>query len=240
MVLNNNRKEKLRILLKQLKIEQEVDLMLINQALTHPSYLVEVRDYPGEHNQRLEFLGDAVVGLVIARYLFQEYPHKDEGELTKMRAAIVCEASLAIGAQALQLGSYLQMGRGEEMMGGAKRSSNLADCFEAFMGALYLSLGLEEVRTLILKVLKQRISQAARGLYNDHKTQLQEYIQRVPDNRLEYRILQEVGPDHQKEFLGAVFLNEEKLAEGKGRTKKEAEQYAARLALIHLGVIENE
>lgn len=121
-------------------------------------------------------------------------------------------------------------------MGGAKRPSNLADCFEAFVGALYLNLGLEKIQPLVLNLLKNKISNAAKGKFQDYKTQLQEYIQRSPDNRLSYKILQEDGPDHEKQFLAAVYLNDKEMARGKGFSKKEAEQKAARLALRKLGV----
>ena len=218
-------------LVNKLKLTRKMDLRLINKALTHPSYIYEGNDSAGESNQRLEFLGDAVVGLVVAEYLFKELPRKTEGELTKMRAAIVCEASLAEAAKHLKLGDYLLLGKGEELMGGAERTSNLADCFEAFIGAVYLSVGLEKVRTLILSVLQDKIRSAVTGNLEDYKTQLQEYIQRCPENRLTYKILDEEGPDHNKTFRAAVYLNERELARGAGRTKKEAEQQAAGLAL---------
>ncbi len=235
--MNANRQKQLEQLLEELGIKAKVNLALVHQALIHPSYVYEGGAATGEHNQRLEFLGDAVVGLVIGQYLYEQYPQKTEGELTKMRAAVVCEPSLARAAQQLSLGKYLLLGRGEEMMGGAKRPSNLADCFEAFIGALYLIAGLDFVKHLILKVLQQEIIQAAQGNYGDYKTQLQEYIQRVPESRVVYQILEERGPDHDKVFLAAVYCNEEEMARGQGRTKKEAEQQAARLALLKLGVL---
>ncbi|MBZ4653840.1 MAG: ribonuclease [Peptococcaceae bacterium] len=236
--MNGNRKKQLEQLLEEVGIKDKADLTLVHQALIHPSYVYEGGAAAGEHNQRLEFLGDAVVGLVIGQFLFEKYPHKTEGELTKMRAAVVCEPALARAAQQLNLGQYLLLGRGEEMMGGAKRPSNLADCFEAFAGALYLTVGLDFVRNLILRVLHHDIIQAAQGNYGDFKTQLQEYIQRAPESRVSYQILKETGPDHDKLFLAAVYCNDEEMARGRGRTKKEAEQQAARLALLKLGVIQ--
>jgi len=235
-MLSEKRKAQLAQLLASLKLDEEVDLELVNQALTHPSYLYEGGGQD-EHNQRLEFLGDAVVGLIVAQYLYKKYPHKGEGELTKMRAAAVCEASLAQAAQELNLGSYMLLGRGEGQMGGATRASNLADCFEALMGALYLSLGLEKVTPLLLRLLQDKIRKVSRGNYGDYKTQLQELIQKNPDQQLSYRILKEEGPDHDKVFLAGVYLNEQKLAQGKGHTKKEAEQRAAKQALQKLGAI---
>lgn len=232
-MLSAKRKAQLTELLLNLKLNQDTDLELVNQALTHPSYLYEGGGNE-EHNQRLEFLGDAVVGLIVGQYLFRKYPQKSEGELTKMRATVVCEASLAEGAQSLNLGAYLQMGRGEGHMGGASRTSNLADSFEALIGALYLSLGLEKVTPLLLMILNDKITKAARGKYGDYKTQLQEFVQKTPDQHLTYQILREEGPDHDKVFQSGVYLNNEEIAEGRGRTKKEAEQQAAKQALQKL------
>lgn len=234
--MDQRRKEKLEGLLARMQIAEKVDLLLLNQAFTHPSFLFEGKGMQGIHNQRLEFLGDAVVGLVVAEYLYTKYPEKTEGELTKMRAAIVCEASLVQAAKVFHFGDYLLMGRGEEQMGGAGRVSNLADCFEAVIAALYLSLGIEKVRSIILQVLKTSIEMAAKGDFGDFKTKLQEYIQKDPQSSLEYRIFKEEGPDHAKTFWAAVYLNETELAEGSGKTKKEAEQSAARAALHKLGV----
>ena len=237
IMLNLQRKAHLEQLLSQLKLEDEINLELIDQALTHPSYIFEGRGVSALNNQRLEFLGDAVVGLVIGQYLYEKLPQKTEGVLTKTRAAIVCESSLVQGARSLRLGEYMLLGRGEQQMGGADRVSNLADCFEAIIGALYLSLGLEKVRTLILRVLKQQIMQAIKGEFGDFKTELQEHIQKDPHSSLGYKILQEKGPDHAKKFWAAVYLNEEELARGMGKTKKEAEQNAAMHALQELGVV---
>lgn len=235
-MLNSQRKAQLAQLITQLKLGKEINLELVDQALTHPSYIFEGRGASTLHNQRLEFLGDAVVGLVVGQYLYEKLPQKTEGVLTKTRAAIVCESSLVQGARFLRLGEYLLLGRGEQQMGGAERNSNLADCFEAFVGALYLSLGLEKIRPFILSILKQQIKQAIKGDFGDFKTELQEHIQKDPHSSLGYKILQEKGPDHAKEFGAAVYLNEEELARGMGKTKKEAEQNAAMYALQKLGV----
>lgn len=235
-MLDLQRKARLENLLLQLNIKEKINLNLLDQALTHPSYIFEGRGVSQMHNQRLEFLGDAVVGLVIGQYLYEKHPQKTEGELTKMRATIVCETSLFQGAKSIGLGDFLLLGKGEEQMGGAGRTSNLADCFEALMGALYLSLGLEKVRSVILAVLQEVIEHAVNGDFGDYKTKLQEYIQKDHNSNLVYKILREEGPDHAKKFWAAVYLNEEELARGKGHTKKEAEQKAAKSALSKLGV----
>lgn len=236
-MLSEKRKEMLKAFVKDLGIVKEIDYALVNKSLIHPSYLFDKKGYEDEHNQRLEFLGDAVVGMVIAQYMYEKYPEKTEGELTKMRAAVVCEASLADVAKKLSLGEYLLLGKGEETMGGAQRASNLADCFEAFIGALYLSTNLEDIKTFILRVLKQKIKQAAMGNFGDYKTQIQEYIQRDRGKQLGYKIIKEEGPDHDKVFYAGVYVNDDEIAQGKGRTKKEAEQLAAKEALGKLGVL---
>ncbi|MFZ7104510.1 MAG: ribonuclease III [Peptococcaceae bacterium] len=210
---------------------------LLNTALTHPSYVFEKGTQQANHNQRLEFLGDAVVGLIVGDYLFQLFPDKTEGELTKMRAAVVCEGSLAKAANRLGIGRYLLMGKGEKIGGGAERPSNLADAWEALIGALYLELGLEKIREFTLKYLKPQIEMVIVGNYGDYKTQFQEFIQRQPDNNVEYQIISESGPDHEKIFVSGIFLNSALISQGSGRTKKEAEQNAAHQALIKMGEI---
>lgn len=211
---------------------------LLNAALIHPSYVYEKGSRHGGHNQRLEFLGDAVVGLIIGDYLYQRFPDKTEGELTKMRAAVVCESSLAKAAQRLGIGRYLLMGKGEKIGGGAQRPSNLADAWEAVIGALYLELGLEEIREFTLSYLKPEIEMVVIGNYGDYKTQFQEFIQQNPNNSVEYKIISESGPDHEKIFVSGIFLNGTLISQGSGRTKKEAEQNAAQQALMKMGEIE--
>ncbi|MFZ5943776.1 MAG: ribonuclease III [Bacillota bacterium] len=207
---------------------------LLNAALTHPSYVFEKGTRVGSHNQRLEFLGDAVVGLIVGDYLYNRFPDKTEGELTKMRAAVVCESSLAKAAKRLGIGEYLLMGKGEKIGGGAQRPSNLADAWEALIGALYIELGLESIREFTLKYLKNEIDTVIKGNYGDYKTQLQEFIQRQPDNLIEYQILSESGPDHEKHFVAGILQNGSLISQGSGRTKKEAEQNAAQKALEKL------
>ncbi len=232
------REQHLENLQRTLKIKlQNVEQLSI--ALTHPSFLLEKE---GSHvlvnNQRLEFLGDAVVDLVVGQYLFEEFPDKPEGELTKMRAALVCEGSLASAARRVSLGEYLLIGKGERGCGGANRSSNLADAWEAMVGAIYLELGVDAVRPIILNNIRPEIEQVRKGHYGDYKTQLQEEVQRQKDTTISYEIIREEGPDHAKKFTACVRINNEVCAEGEGKTKKEAEQNAACRTLIKLGVIE--
>ncbi|MDK2822166.1 MAG: ribonuclease [Clostridia bacterium] len=210
---------------------------LLNTALTHPSYVFEKGPQAGNHNQRLEFLGDAVVGLIVGDYLYHLFPEKTEGELTKMRAAVVCESSLAKAANRLGIGQYLLMGKGEKIGGGAQRPSNLADAWEAVVGALYIELGLEAIREFTLKYLKPEIEKVINGNYGDYKTQFQELVQKQPDNVIEYQIISESGPDHEKEFVAGIFQDGKLVSQGRGRTKKEAEQNAAHRALVKMGEI---
>lgn len=210
------------------------DLALLNMALTHPTYAFEHQHEAATHNQRLEFLGDAVLGLVVAEYLYHHYPEKPEGELTKMRAAVVCEATLARKATEIQLGSYLLLGKGEEMTGGRERPSILADAFEALIGAIFLASGLSASRQFILRRFKNDLETAARGKYRDYKTLLQELVQEKHNENVTYVILEESGPDHDKRFVAGVSFQQQILAKGTGKSKKEAEQNAAGQALQKL------
>ncbi|MEW6661265.1 MAG: ribonuclease III [Bacillota bacterium] len=206
----------------------------INTSLTHPTYAFENRHLGWEHNQRLEFLGDAVLGLVVGEYLFHHFPELPEGELTKMRAMVVCEASLARMARILGLGPLLLLGRGEEMNGGRERPSILADAFEALTGAVFLEAGYQAARRNVLKTLMEDLQSLTPGDYHDFKTMLQEYVQKETETNVTYAILHETGPDHDKRFVAGVSLKGRLLAEGFGRSKKEAEQEAARNALEKL------
>lgn len=210
----------------------------LSAALTHPSFILENEGNQLINNQRLEFLGDAVVDLVVGHFLYEEFPDKPEGELTKMRAALVCESSLANAARRLNLGEYLLIGKGERGCGGSNRSSNLADAWEAMVGAIYLEAGIDSVRSLILDYLQPEMEQVRKGHYGDYKTQLQEVVQQKRDATIAYQIIKEEGPDHAKKFTACVNINGEQQAEGTGKTKKEAEQNAACRTLIQLGVIE--
>ena len=210
---------------------QEINLELLNRALIHPSYAFENQGRTIEHNQRLEFLGDAVLGLIAAEYLYQSFPDLSEGDLTKIRASAVCESTLAAVARLIGLGDYLCLGKGEELSGGRERPSILADALEAVIGAIYLSGGFEPVRSFILRYLKDSLSQPPGGHLGDYKTTLQETVQQRGSESVSYKIMQEFGPDHNKRFIAGVFYRGRLLGQGEGRTKKEAEQQAARIAL---------
>ncbi|TDA65648.1 MAG: ribonuclease III [Clostridia bacterium] len=210
-------------------------LPILNTALTHPSYAFENRLDAVESNQRLEFLGDAVLGLVVAEFLYRRFPHRPEGELTRMRAAMVCEPTLARVARKLDLGRYLLLGRGEELSGGRERPSILADVFEAVCGAICLDVGLEAAREFILGQLSSALQELeTQRDYGDYKTVLQELVQRKYDENVSYLILDERGPDHRKEFVAGVRFHGRILATGSGRSKKEAEQQAAKKALDNI------
>jgi len=204
---------------------------LLKQAFTHSSYVNEHRRKLYEDNERLEFLGDAVLELTVSKYLFEKYPMMSEGELTKLRAAIVCEPSLVMFANQLGFGEFVLLGKGEEMTGGRERPAMLADVFESFIGALYLDRGLEQVVEFLRKVVFPKIDEGAFSHVMDYKSQLQELIQRDSNGTIQYKILQEKGPAHNREFVSIVLLNGEKLGSGSGKSKKEAEQHAAERAL---------
>ncbi|MHB1651065.1 MAG: ribonuclease III [Desulfitobacteriaceae bacterium] len=203
-------------------------------ALTHPSYLFENPVAGAENNQRLEFLGDAILDFIVAEYLYLKYPDRPEGELTKMRAAVVNEGTLARKAMEIGLGQELLLGRGEQVSGGRERPSILADAWEAVIGAVYLQYGLQEARRIVLDLLKSPIEDVAQGNYGDYKTMLQEKAQRE-ESEVSYRILVEEGPDHNKKFTSGVFLQGKIKGKGSGRTKKEAEQNAAQQVLESWG-----
>lgn len=211
-----------------------VNEKLLIQAFTHSSYVNEHRKKPHEDNERLEFLGDAVLELTISQYLFQKYPTMSEGELTKLRAAIVCEPSLVQFANELQFGSLVLLGKGEEMTGGRERPALLADVFEAFIGALFLDQGLEAVCSFLQDIVYPKINNGAFSHVMDYKSQLQELIQRDGIGNIEYKILHEKGPAHNREFVSRVSLNGIVLGLGSGKSKKEAEQHAAQEALKKL------
>ena len=208
------------------------DVSLLENALTHSSYANEHRGEGMSSNERLEFLGDSVLGMVVADHLFREHPDMPEGELTRTRAALVCEGSLVEVARALELGRYLRLGRGEDAGGGRERPSILADATEAVLAALYLDGGIAQARRVIRKLIlgKEEEKSASR----DYKTALQELIQRESGRKLTYRLVGEEGPDHAKRFAVEVELDGQGVGFGEGRTKKEAEQMAARAAITAL------
>lgn len=201
-------------------------------ALTHGSYAYENRQAGPGDNQRLEFLGDAVLELVVSDYMYKTYPHFSEGELTKLRAAVVCEPSLARVARELGLGPCLLMGRGEERSGGRERPSILADAFEAILGAIYLDQGLEKACEIAVALLTPAIEDVLEGRSDrDYKTELQEAVQQNNGGQVHYIILKEEGPDHDKIFTAGVVYKNKIIGTGAGRSKKESEQQAAREAL---------
>ncbi|WP_227395901.1 ribonuclease III [Jeotgalibacillus aurantiacus] len=207
---------------------------LLIKAFTHSSYVNEHRRKPYEDNERLEFLGDAVLELSVSHYLFGTYPQMSEGEMTKLRAAIVCEPSLVVFANEMNFGDMILLGKGEEQTGGRMRPALLADVFEAFVGALYLDQGMDSVKKILEKVVFPKIETGAFSHVMDYKSQLQEFIQRNHSGTLQYEILKEKGPAHNREFISRVLLGEEELGTGTGRSKKEAEQHAAEKALVYL------
>jgi len=201
-------------------------------ALTHSSYANELRDRKAEYNERLEFLGDSVLGVIISEYVYKKNPDFKEGELTKTRSKVVCEATLAEVASEIDLGEYMLFGKGEALTGGRTRRSILADAFEALIAALYLDGGFEVVRPIIFKLMAEKIDLVERGLIvDDYKTHLQEIVQMRKDNRIKYELLEEKGPDHRKLFRTAVKINSAVIGVGEGRSKKESEQEAAKMAL---------
>lgn len=205
---------------------------LLDQALTHSSYTYESRQNGLENNQRLEFLGDAVLELAVSDHLYRSYPDRDEGDLTKLRAAVVCEPSLARVAGDLELGSCLNMGKGEERSGGRERPSILADAFEALLGAVYLDQGLECAAGLAVQCLAPVLKDVLEGrLERDYKTELQEMVQQHGSEQVQYVLLKEEGPDHHKTFTSGVLYRGKMVGRGTGRSKKDAEQQAAKAAL---------
>lgn len=206
---------------------------LLRTALTHSSYANENR---GVCNERLEFLGDAVLNMLTATYLYAAYPELPEGELTKLRAAVVCEASLYTVACAIDLGKYLLLGRGEEASGGRGRVSILADATEALIAAIYLDGGTDAARSFIIPRLEGNIRTAFEGRFlKDYKTSLQEIVQKNREETISYELTGESGPDHDKRFEVTIYLNSNPVAVGEGRSKKEAEQHAARQVLELMG-----
>ena len=206
---------------------------LLSEALNHSSYANEHRGAGISSNERLEFLGDSVLGFVTAEFLFKTYSRLPEGDLTRMRAALVCEQSLYEVARMLELGQYLKLGKGEEAGGGRERQSILADAVEAVFAAVYLDGGMEQIRSLIHRVLLSRAPAAEER--KDYKTTLQEIVQRKIGQQLTYHMVEESGPDHNKTFVFEVRLNGEPIGRGGGHSKKEAEQSAARDALERQG-----
>jgi ribonuclease-3 len=205
------------------------DKSLLQTALTHSSYANENRKSKLESNERLEFLGDSVLGFIVASHLFKNEPGMPEGQMTRTRAELVCERTLERAARKLALGDYLRLGRGEDQNGGRRRPSILADAFEALIAAVFLDGGLMPAKKIVTKLILKDLSDKPASF--DYKTALQELVQRKSGQTLSYHMTGESGPDHQKEFFVEVRLNGEAKGRGRGRSKKEAEQAAAKAAL---------
>ena len=205
------------------------DPALLDNALTHSSYANENRSKGSQSNERLEFLGDSVLGIVTADYLYRTHPDLPEGDLTRTRAALVCEESLVEVARAWDLGKYLKLGRGESAGGGRSRPSIQADAVEAVLAAVYLDGGIGSARKIIQRYILD--AEAERSKNRDYKTALQELVQRESGQVLQYHLVGSSGPDHAKVFSVEVTLNGAAVGQGRGHSKKEAEQNAARAAI---------
>ena len=204
---------------------------LLTNALTHSSYANENRACGMDSNERLEFLGDSVLGLTVADYLFRNYPELPEGKMTRVRAELVCEHTLHEVACALNLGNYIRLGKGEEHTGGRQRTSILADCVEAIVAAMYLDGGMEPARAFIYTYILSGLKEMPAGHNTDYKTELQELVQQENGRKLSYELVGSSGPDHRKTFTVQVSVDGKVLGKGEGHTKKEAEQTAAMYAL---------
>lgn len=226
--MKDKRKKELEKFTEENKITLR-DYNLLNVAFTHPTYVFENKRKGLESYQRLEFLGDAVLGMVVAQYLYETFKQEPEGTLTKMRAALVCESTLAKNARKLEIGKLLNVGKGEELTGGRDRDSSLADAFEALIGAVYLDQGLESVKKLLHNPLGE-LHRTELENFGDYKTMVQELSQKINGENVTYHIISETGPDHQKQFKAGISLKNKLLATGMGNSKKEAEQAAAKKA----------
>ena len=204
---------------------------LLQTALTHSSYANERHDPDCQSYERLEFLGDSILGLVTADFLYHQEPKLPEGKMTRLRAELVCEASLHKTALELGLGAYMRLGRGEEHTGGRERPSILADMVESIIAAMYLDGGLDKARSFILSRVLNHVEITETHRSADYKTELQELVQKKSGQQIRYEMVAESGPDHNKIFTFRVSINGQPAGEGSGRTKKEAEQMAACMAL---------
>ena len=211
------------------------NIELLKNALVHSSYANEVRGNT-HSNERLEFLGDSVLSIIVADHIFHKYPNMPEGELTRMRASLVCEKTLCAFSRELGIGEYLLLGRGEDKNGGRERDSILADAFEAVLAAIYLDGGMKAAKAHIMNtVLRDLEHYSDEDSFKDYKTTLQEINQRNPEESVTYILVDETGPDHNKQFTVAVKLNSNVIGTGTGKSKKQAEQMAAHQALKLMG-----
>ena len=207
---------------------------LLMEAMTHSSYANEHKEMKGIYNERIEFLGDAVLELTISDWLFRQFPHFQEGQLTKLRAQIVCEDSLSLLAKECSLNKYLLLGKGETLSGGREKPAILCDVFEAFIGALYLDKGVNEVQRFLNLVVIPKIKNGRYELITDFKTELQEYLQQNGTVHIRYELVKEEGPSHDKIFTVQLIVDGKKYKTASGKTKKAAEQMAAKLTMEEL------
>ena len=207
---------------------------LLFEALSHSSYANENKNL--KSNERLEFLGDSVLSIIVSDHIFKHFSHIPEGDLTKLRASLVCESALFDFSKKISLGDYILLGRGEEQTGGRERPSIVSDAFEAVIAAVYLDGGMEAARKYVLSFIPEDITPKGSDAFHDYKTILQEVIQRNPEERVTYHLKSESGPDHDKHFTVQVMLNNNVIGEGSGRSKKSAEQAAAKEALALMGI----
>ena len=207
---------------------------LLMEAMTHSSYTNEHKEMKGIYNERIEFLGDAVLELTISDWLFRQFPHFQEGQLTKLRAQIVCEDSLSLLAKECSLNEYLLLGKGETLSGGREKPAILCDVFEAFIGALYLDKGVNEIQRFLNLVVIPKINNGRYELITDFKTELQEYLQQNGPVHIRYELVKEEGPSHDKTFTVQLIVDGKKYKTASGKTKKAAEQMAAKLTMEEL------
>jgi len=219
------------------EFENKIDYVFKNKqnillALTHSSFANENKNEKIKSNERIEFLGDAVLNIVISEIIYNRHSNLSEGELTKARANIVCESSLVKCANSIDIGRYLLLGKGEELTGGRTRVSILSDAFESLIGSIYIDSGIKSAKKFIMKTMKHLIDGSVNGvIFMDYKTQLQETVQKTGEHKITYEIVEEKGPDHNKIFVSQVIIDERVKGIGEGKSKKEAEQNAAKAAL---------
>lgn len=222
-----------KILKEKFDISFKNEALLV-EAMTHSSYANEHKEMKGIYNERIEFLGDAVLELTISDWLFRQFPHFQEGQLTKLRAQIVCEDSLSLLAKECSLNEYLLLGKGETLSGGREKPAILCDVFEALIGALYLDKGMDEVQRFLDQVIVPKIKNGRYELITDFKTELQEYLQQNGPVHIRYELVKEEGPSHDKIFTVQLIVDGKKYKTASGKTKKAAEQMAAKLTMEEL------
>ena len=222
-----------KILKEKFDISFKNEALLV-EAMTHSSYANEHKEMKGIYNERIEFLGDAVLELTISDWLFRQFPHFQEGQLTKLRAQIVCEDSLSLLAKECSLNKYLLLGKGETLSGGREKPAILCDVFEAFIGALYLDKGVNEVQRFLNLVVIPKIKNGRYELITDFKTELQEYLQQNGPVHIRYELVKEEGPSHDKIFTVQLIVDGKNYKTASGKTKKAAEQMAAKLTMEEL------